>query len=75
MVEQNEGIVLKKEIEHPIIPRTEFPNIIYDIFRDGLGKSSTIVLKQIDIVDDLLMLDPGVFIRRTSLKQVVKKFS
>jgi hypothetical protein len=61
LMEKHIGIVLVEELQHSIIPRTQFPYAILQMLCDVFAQAGSVVLKQLYVLGNLLMLNSGVF--------------
>ena len=62
LVEKDVGIILMAEVQHPIIPRTRFPYVIFQMPGNVFAQTGTMILKQLYVLGDLFVLDSGVLI-------------
>ncbi len=72
-MQQYKFILPPTEVKHPVIARSQFPDIFYQMLRNIFRQPRPAVLQQLDIKCDLLMLYPGVFIRCTFYAQFFQK--
>ena len=62
MVEEHIGVILVVKEQHPVSSGTEFPDVFLQVFGDVLTKPCAVVLKQLDVLGNLFMLYPCVFV-------------
>ena len=62
LVEKDVGIILMVEVQHPIIPRTQFPYVIFQMLGNVFTQTGTVILKLLYVLGNLFVLDSGIFI-------------
>lgn len=61
-MKEHVGVVLVIEEEHSVSSGTEFPDVFFEVLGDVLTQPGTMILKQLNILRNLLMLYACVFV-------------
>ena len=72
-MEQDKGIPAAVKVKHAIIAGAQFPNVFLDMLGYGAWQKGPILRQQIDVKQRLIVLNPGIFVRRTLAAQFLKE--